>query len=39
MAGNFYILMHPQGREGSHQKGGPEVWVINPKTKKTFATY
>jgi methylamine dehydrogenase heavy chain len=29
-AGNLYILMHPDGKEGSYQGGGPEVWVFDP---------
>lgn len=33
-AGNMYVLMHPEGREGSHKDGGSEVWVFNPKTHK-----
>ena len=28
-AGRFYILMHPQGRNGSHKDGGPELWIYD----------
>jgi methylamine dehydrogenase heavy chain len=31
--GHFYILMHPDAKEGSHQGGGPEVWVFDPAKK------
>jgi len=27
--GRFYILMHPDGEEGSHKNGGGEVWVFD----------
>ncbi len=33
-AGNFYLIMHPDGAEGTQQGGGEEVWVINPRSKK-----
>ena len=26
---DLYILMHPEGRNGSHKDGGPEVWVFD----------
>jgi methylamine dehydrogenase heavy chain len=29
-AGRLYVLMNPNGREGSHKDGGTEVWVIDP---------
>ena len=29
-AGLLYVLMSPNGREGSHKDGGTEVWVIDP---------
>lgn len=28
-AGRVYLLMHPDGKEGSHKDGGPEAWVYN----------
>jgi methylamine dehydrogenase heavy chain len=28
-AGRLYLLMHPEGKEGSHKDGGPEVWVFD----------
>lgn len=28
-AGRLYVLMHPDGREGTHKEGGPEVWVYD----------
>ena len=35
--GRLYLLMHPQGREGSHKDGGNEVWVFDPKAQKRIA--
>lgn len=32
-AGRLYVLMHPDGREGTHKDGGSEVWVFDPETK------
>ncbi|MEZ5500250.1 MAG: amine dehydrogenase large subunit [Steroidobacteraceae bacterium] len=32
--GRIYILMHPEGREGSHKDPGAEVWVFDPLKKK-----
>ncbi len=32
--GIFYILMHPDGAEGSHKNGGPEVWVFDAQQEK-----
>ena len=29
-AGHIYILMNPNGREGTHKDGGSEVWVADP---------
>jgi methylamine dehydrogenase heavy chain len=29
-AGMLYVLMTPNGREGSHKDGGSEVWVVDP---------
>ena len=28
-AGTGYILMHPEGGEGTHKNGGPEVWAYD----------
>tara|TARA_R110000868_G_scaffold63877_14_gene192327 strand:+ start:1552 stop:2727 length:1176 start_codon:yes stop_codon:yes gene_type:complete len=36
-AGRLYILMSPEGTEGSHKSGGTEVWVIDPKAKTRVA--
>ncbi|MDK2758070.1 MAG: amine dehydrogenase [Blastomonas fulva] len=33
-AGLLYVLMSPNGREGSHKDGGTEVWVIDPLADK-----
>ncbi len=33
-AGMLYILMHPDGVEGSQKNGGPEVWVFDVGQKK-----
>ena len=32
-SGLLYVLMSPNGKEGSHKDGGTEVWVVDPKTK------
>lgn len=32
-AGRLYVLMSPNGKEGSHKDGGNEVWVIDPAKK------
>lgn len=31
--GQLYVLMNPNGREGSHKDGGVEVWVIDPNSR------
>jgi len=28
-AGRLYLIMHPDGKEGTHKDGGPEVWVFD----------
>ena len=32
--GNVYVLMHPDGGEGTHKNGGSEVWVYDLEKKK-----
>lgn len=32
-SGKLYMLMNPNGREGSHKDGGTEVWVVDPLKK------
>ena len=32
--GRFYIIMHPDAKDGSYQGGGPEVWVYDAAAKK-----
>lgn len=32
--GLLYVLMSPNGKEGSHKDGGTEVWVIDPVANK-----
>jgi methylamine dehydrogenase heavy chain len=32
-AGKLYVLMSPNGKEGSHKDGGNEVWVVDPVKK------
>lgn len=32
--GRIYILMHPEGYEGSHKDPGVEVWVFDPATQQ-----
>lgn len=36
-AGKLYVLMSPNGREGSHKDGGTEVWVADPAKKVRIA--
>tara|TARA_R110001592_G_scaffold190887_1_gene436939 strand:+ start:16066 stop:17256 length:1191 start_codon:yes stop_codon:yes gene_type:complete len=31
--GRFYVIMHPDSKDGSYQGGGPEVWVYDPVQK------
>ena len=33
-AGLIYLLMHPDGVEGSHKNGGSEVWVLDPGKRR-----
>lgn len=35
--GKLYVLMSPNGREGSHKDGGTEVWVVDPSSKARVA--
>ena len=37
--GNIYVIMHPDGHEGSQQQGGTEIWVFNSKTGKRVSRY
>jgi len=30
--GRLYVLMHPDGYEGSHKDPGTEVWIFDPRT-------
>lgn len=32
--GLLYVLMSPNGREGSHKDGGTQVWVVDPVKNK-----
>lgn len=36
-AGLLYVLMSPNGMEGSHKYGGTEVWVIDPVANKRLS--
>ncbi|PLW82419.1 methylamine dehydrogenase [Kineobactrum sediminis] len=31
--GRFYVLMHPNATDGSHNGGGPEIWVYDPEAQ------
>ncbi|MFQ5659723.1 MAG: amine dehydrogenase large subunit [Gammaproteobacteria bacterium] len=33
-AGNFYVLMHPNGHDGTQSEAGAEVWVVDPVTRQ-----
>ena len=35
--GRFYVLMHPDGEEGSHKNGGGEVWVFDVAARERTA--
>ncbi len=35
--GRFYILMHPDGHDGTQNEGGSEVWVYDAKKQKRMA--
>ena len=35
--GRFYVLMHPDGEEGSHKNGGGEVWVFDVGARERIA--
>ena len=32
--GRYYVIMHPDGFDGSQTHGGPQVWIYDLKTKK-----
>lgn len=32
--GHIYVLMHPDGYEGSHKDPGTEVWVFDPESQE-----
>jgi methylamine dehydrogenase heavy chain len=32
--GRLYIIMQPDAANGTHQRGGPEVWVYDPLAQK-----
>lgn len=32
-AGRLYVLMHPEGKEGSHKEPGREIWVFDAKAR------
>lgn len=33
-AGQIYILMHPDGYEGSHKDPGTEIWIFDPESQR-----
>ncbi|MDE0064671.1 MAG: amine dehydrogenase large subunit [Gammaproteobacteria bacterium] len=35
--GRFYVLMNPEGKEGSHKDGGSEVWAFDVNTGQRVA--
>lgn len=35
--GKLYVLMHPEGAEGTHKDPGVEVWVFDPAQKARLA--
>jgi methylamine dehydrogenase heavy chain len=32
--GRIYVIMHPDGAEGTHDGGGPEVWIFDVATQQ-----
>ncbi|MBI1731204.1 MAG: amine dehydrogenase [Gammaproteobacteria bacterium] len=38
-SGRLYVLMHPDGYNGSHKNGGPEVWVFDVGSGKRVARH
>ena len=36
-AGRLYVLMHPEGAEGTHKDPGVEVWVFDPEQQARLA--
>jgi len=38
-SGRLFVLMHPDGYNGSHKNGGPEVWVFDVATGKRTARH
>jgi methylamine dehydrogenase heavy chain len=37
--GRLYVLMHPDGRNGSHKSGGSEVWVFDVAAGRRLARH
>ncbi|MCL2913269.1 methylamine dehydrogenase [Shewanella corallii] len=37
-AGRLYIIMNPEGFDGSQTHGGSQVWVVDPKTRTRIKT-
>ena len=37
--GQLYVLMHPQGYDGSHKDPGVELWLFDPQSKKRLARH
>lgn len=36
--GLLYVIMHPDGKDGTQQHGGPQVWVFDVKKKQRIRT-
>lgn len=36
--GRLYVIMQPNGHEGGHKDGGPEVWVFDPASHAKVMT-
>ena len=34
--GNLFVMMHPDGTDGSHKSPGFEIWVADPKSRKVL---
>lgn len=33
----LYVLMHPDGKEGSHKASGTEIWALRPSEKRVLS--
>lgn len=36
-SGRLYVLMHPEGHEGTHKNPGTEVWAFDPQARRRLS--